>query len=115
MVERLMLTPNIIDFVIIIAGLIQLIFPPKKINSLYGYRTPRSMKNIEVWNFAQRLSSKLMISFGAILCLFGCISLILGLEDQFINTTGIVLMILLFLILLLYMELVIKKKFPQDL
>jgi len=115
MVEKLMLSPNIIGIVIIIAGLVQLIFPPKKINNLYGYRTPRSMKNIEIWNFAQRLSSKLMISLGVILCLFGSISLILGFDDQFINTTGIVLMILLFLILLLYMELNIKKKFPQDL
>jgi len=64
-----MFSPNIIGFVIIIAGLIQLIFPPKKINNIYGYRTPRSMKNIEGWNFAQKLSAKLMISIGVILCL----------------------------------------------
>lgn len=29
-----------------IAGLVLLKFPPKKINSLYGYRTNSSMKNI---------------------------------------------------------------------
>jgi len=115
MMEKLMLSPNIIGFLIIIGGLIQHIFPPKKINSLYGYRTPRSKKNIEVWNFAQKLSAKLMISVGVILCLFGCIALILGLEDQLVNTTGIVLMISLFLILLIYMELTLKKKFPKQL
>jgi hypothetical protein len=33
-------------------------FPPKQINFFYGYRTRKSMKNIESWNFAQSLSSK---------------------------------------------------------
>jgi uncharacterized membrane protein len=27
-------------------------FPPKKINSLYGYRTPKAMQNQQIWNFA---------------------------------------------------------------
>lgn len=34
-------------------------FPPKEIGP-YGYRTPRSMKNIENWNYANALSNKLM-------------------------------------------------------
>lgn len=27
-------------------------FPPKKINSLYGYRTPKAMQNQQIWDFA---------------------------------------------------------------
>jgi uncharacterized membrane protein len=27
-------------------------FPPKKINSLYGYRTPKAMQNKQIWDFA---------------------------------------------------------------
>ena len=27
-------------------------FPPKKINHFYGYRTPKAMQNLEIWNFA---------------------------------------------------------------
>ena len=38
--------------------LITSIFPPKKINALYGYRTKRSMKSEKNWNFAQRYSTK---------------------------------------------------------
>lgn len=28
--------------------------PPRKVNTLFGYRTNRSMKNQETWDFAQR-------------------------------------------------------------
>jgi uncharacterized membrane protein len=42
----------------IIAGYILLKFPPKNINSLYGYRTSSSMENQEKWDFAQNYSSK---------------------------------------------------------
>lgn len=35
--------------------------PPKKINSLYGYRTPRSMKNAENWEYANQLSARYMV------------------------------------------------------
>lgn len=112
MIEKLILSPNIIGMIFILAGLIQMIFPPKKINSLYGYRTPRSMKDIEVWNFAQKLSSKILILIGFVLTLFGMIALIFGLQEVLINSIGIVLMILFAIILFFYMESAIKKKFP---
>ena len=27
-------------------------FPPKKINSIYGYKTPKAMLNQQIWDFA---------------------------------------------------------------
>jgi uncharacterized membrane protein len=39
-------------------------YPPKKINGLYGYRTTRSCKSQEAWDFAQRYSAKLMTILG---------------------------------------------------
>lgn len=36
-------------------------YPPKKINSFYGYRTPNSMKTQATWDFANHYSSQLMI------------------------------------------------------
>lgn len=47
--------------VCLIVGLVFLRFPPKKINSLYGYRTTRSQRDIASWNFAQRFSAKAMV------------------------------------------------------
>lgn len=44
--------------------------PPKRINSTYGYRTERSMKNEDTWRFAHRF-------FGALWWKWGRISLIL--------------------------------------
>ncbi len=41
--------------------------PPKTINSLYGYRTSRSMKNEQTWAFAHRYIGKLWLWLGAVL------------------------------------------------
>lgn len=56
---------NLIPLICIaIGGAILRFFPPKKINSFYGYRTPRSMKNQENWDFAQKYAGQLMLSWG---------------------------------------------------
>jgi len=47
-------------------GVIFRFFPPKKINRWYGYRTPRSMRNHDTWDVANRFSSWLMIVAGMI-------------------------------------------------
>ena len=57
----------IVGFVFSLAAFITLKFPPKKINSIYGYRTSRSMKNQENWDLAQRFSSQLMLKQGLIM------------------------------------------------
>ena len=46
--------------IFIIMGIVQLIFPAKNINPLYGYSSKLSMKNIENWNFAQKYSRKII-------------------------------------------------------
>lgn len=38
--------------------------PPKHINGLYGYRTTRSMKNEQTWDFAHRYIGKLWFRIG---------------------------------------------------
>lgn len=45
-------------------GLLMKLIPPKKINSFYGYRTPRSMKNQAAWNEANSYSATLMLWAG---------------------------------------------------
>ncbi|WLD24789.1 SdpI family protein [Flavobacterium dauae] len=50
-----------------IVGIIMNIFPPKKINSLYGYRTASSMENQTKWDFAQKYSAKIMSVIGLLL------------------------------------------------
>jgi len=59
----LLLIPILTGPVVIIIILITLKFPPKKINSLYGYRTKRSMASQEAWEFAQPYSGKMMLRY----------------------------------------------------
>lgn len=64
----------------LIAGFVMSKYPPKKVNSLYGYRTSASKKNQESWDFAQRKSANdlklfgfgmMIISFGGMFLPFG--------------------------------------------
>jgi uncharacterized membrane protein len=61
-----------IYYVLSVNGLVFLLsivfyfFPPKKVNNFYGYRTPRSMSNQEVWDFANGFFNKHLLQYSAI-------------------------------------------------
>lgn len=38
------------------------LFPPRKINSWYGFRTSRAMKNQKNWDVANRISANMMLA-----------------------------------------------------
>ena len=48
-------------------GLLFMKKPPKKVNGWYGYRTSRSMKNQDTWDFAQRYMGKVWWKWGWIM------------------------------------------------
>ena len=54
----------ICTLILTVVGVVFWMYPPKKINEFYGYRTTRSRKSQEAWDFAQRYSAKLMTIFG---------------------------------------------------
>ncbi len=111
--NALIMLPILVGGIFIIAGIIMFLFPPKKINNLYGYRTPSSMKNQERWDFAQSYSSKLMIKIGVIY--FS--TFILGFFLKPNSLLGIVLTLILFIalvvILFIKTEKAIKSKFSN--
>ena len=47
-----------------IMGTMGLIWPPRRPNWWYGYRTPRSMRGQESWDDANRLASLLLLLVG---------------------------------------------------
>ena len=57
-------TYYISSLIFTVIGLVFWMYPPKKINEFYGYRTTRSRNNQEAWDFAQRYSAKLLTIFG---------------------------------------------------
>lgn len=68
---------SLCGFIFFVSGLFQLKFPPKNINSLYGYRTKSSMQSKEAWDFAQKYSAIFSIWIGAIMILLGFCSLLI--------------------------------------
>lgn len=103
----------LVGLIFIITGLIMLYFPPKKINSLYGYRTIRSMKNQERWDFAQNLSAKEMMKLGTFLMLTSLLPLITSFNDSFNLIVGLSLTLIGVAILFIKVEKAIKTKFSN--
>ncbi len=64
--------------------------PPKNINSVIGYRTARSMKNIDTWKFAHEHSGKLWWKMGWILFILSALVHIpiYGATDEVIGKVG---------------------------
>ena len=59
---------------------------PKKINSLIGYRTSRSMKNMDTWHFAHHYCGKLWWRIGWIILVP-----FYGASDDAIGIVGLIL------------------------
>ena len=57
----------LIPFIMIIIGKMMWKHSPKKINFLVGYRTTRSMKNMDTWKFAHEYCGKLWCKVGWIM------------------------------------------------
>ena len=54
-------------------SIIFLKFPPKKINNWYGYRTPKTMLNQKIWDFAHAVFSKNLLIYAGISLLGGLV------------------------------------------
>ncbi|RKR81596.1 SdpI/YhfL family protein [Mucilaginibacter gracilis] len=57
--------PQLVGLIILIVGLIQKYFPPKRINNWYGYRTDIAKKSQQNWDYAQAYSANLMLKYGS--------------------------------------------------
>lgn len=53
----------LLPVMMLIFGLILSKRPPKKINSFYGYRTPRSMKNMDTWTFGNQTMGQYWVRY----------------------------------------------------
>lgn len=93
--------------------------PPREINGLYGYRTARSSKSQEAWDFSQRYSAKLYVKWGRILTAVSLLLFLvlmgLGAETAGIAGTFVCLVQIVFLILPIpFVERALKENFDQN-
>ena len=66
--------------------------PPKNINASYSYRTNRSMKNQDTWDFAQQYCGRLWYRCGLVMLLPSAAPLlfVLGRDIRAIGHTGLI-------------------------
>lgn len=103
----------LVGIVFFIVGMIMKIWPPKKINALYGYRTGSSMKSQERWDFAQWYSARLMIKSGAALTVIGLILVLFKADMAVITAVGMLIMFVCVAYLLFSTEQALKQKFKD--
>ena len=92
--------------------------PPKDINTSFGYRTKRSMRNQDTWFFAHKYFGKTWFVCGIVLIPASLVLmfLVMGREADVIRTTGfIILGLQLFLMLgaILPTETALKNNFDE--
>ena len=100
-------------------GVVFWMYPPKKINEFYGYRTTRSCKSQEAWDFAQKYSAKMMTVLGLVALAVASIAhwlrsrLCLNSEYVMLYDIGItaVLVVMVVLPLIVLTELELRKRF----
>lgn len=97
-----------------VVGLVTYIFPPKKINYIYGYRTNSSMKSYERWRFAQRYSRRLMVIYGIVMMMISCLGLFYSISETVDFYIGISISLFPIILLFIKTEKAIKNKFPDN-
>ena len=99
-------------------GLLLMKNPPKTINSYYGYRTRRSVRSQETWDFAHFYFGKLWLVCGLVSMPISLIPicLVLGKSEQVISMTGLIvlgLQTLIMLVTILLTERALKNNFDE--
>ncbi len=89
------LTDLLIPVMMIVAGWMMWKHTPKRINSWYGYRTERSMKNEDTWKFAHDYCGKLWWKWGWIILLPSAIPLLflLNASEDAVGFTAVAVLV----------------------
>ncbi len=116
----LMLVCNIVvPIITIIAGWFMWKHAPKKINKIIGYRTNRSMKNEDTWEFAHNYCGKLWWIMGWIILCISAVVLIPFYNSTY-STIGIAVVIsvavqcVILVTTIIPTEIALKKTFFDD-
>jgi len=112
--DTILFLPALTSIIFIIAGFIMYVFPPKKINYLYGYRTKASMKSQERWTFAQKYASVQMMIFSVYFMVFSFLFSFFNFSEKSNLIVGLVVIIFGVGYLFYKIEKAIKINFPNQ-
>lgn len=109
----------LIPILMIISGRMMWRHCPKEINHMIGYRTSRSMKNIDTWKYANEYMGKLWWKIGWIILIPSIIIHIpfYNASDNCIGNVGLVIIIIQVIIMLFPIFLTersLKEKFKDN-
>ncbi|MDE5596749.1 MAG: SdpI family protein [Lachnospiraceae bacterium] len=108
-----------IPVLMIVIGKVFIKNPPKTINRIYGYRTSRSMKNQDTWNFAHFYCGKLWWKIGWVMLPLAIIGMlpVIGKNDDIVGGVSAVVVtaecIALF-VTIFFVERALVKKFNKE-
>jgi uncharacterized membrane protein len=70
MMDEILIKNLSVGVILLVVFSLWLLFPPKSINMIYGYRTSKSMKNKENWKFANHFFPKwgILLASCSIIC-----------------------------------------------
>lgn len=108
-----------IPLVMIVVGRMTWKHCPKNINSLIGYRTTRSMKNLDTWKFAHEYCGKLWWKLGWLIMILTVLMYIplYQSNDNIIGIAGVVLITIQCTVLIISIyptEKALKEHFTDD-
>ncbi|MDE7428858.1 MAG: SdpI family protein [Lachnospiraceae bacterium] len=108
----------ILPVLMIVLGKVFVKNPPRTINAIVGYRTSRSMKNQDTWNFAHLHCGKLWWKIGWSMLPLSIISMLpaIGKDDDFIGVLGAVVIsveCIIMFISIFFTERALAKKFDR--
>lgn len=106
--------PLVTGAIFLIVGVITYLFPPKKINSFYGYRTSKSMQNHENWTFAQKYSSVKMIQTSLFLLVISCLGFFITIQHITQNSIAFASIAIGIVYMFFTTEKALKTKFPNS-
>ena len=109
----------LVPAVMVLFGRVFLRRPPKTINSVYGYRTKRSMAGPEAWKFAHETCGRLWLRWGGWMAVFSVLGMLplLGREAEAVAWWGLGLILLQCVALFLSMvpvERAIRQNFDRS-
>ena len=112
-------TVIIIPALMIICGKYYIKKAPKNINHFVGYRTTRSMKNKETWEFAHNYMGKLWYKYGIVLFVISAALMLLTMgqdEDAVGGLAAIITTVQVFVMIVpcVLTEKALKENFDED-
>lgn len=108
------ITDLLLPVMMTLLGYIFLKKPPKNINIFYGYRTVRSMRNMDSWLYAHERCGRLWIKLGPILFVLILFSkLLIPLNEEILSLVHMTVLISSLFATVLIVEKELKRKFNE--